>query len=110
MIFIANVLIYNEAKSLPCHYATPHPWGSDCFFCLPRVSALTRLHAEATLCHPLTRAQISARHRLAAVFVTTKNALAGVEKNSRCSLRRMRCAYCEDCAGAQNEELALLVE
>ena len=41
---------------------------------------------------------------------TTKNALAGVEKNSRCSLRRMRCAYCEDCAKSQNEELALLVE
>ena len=35
---------------------------------------------------------------------------AGVVKNSRCSLRRMRCAYCEDCAKAQNEELALLVE
>ena len=34
---------------------------------------------------------------------------AGVEKNSRSSLRRMRYAYCEDC-GAQNEELALLVE
>ena len=29
---------------------------------------------------------ISARHRLAAFFFTTKNALAGVEKNSRCSL------------------------
>ena len=35
---------------------------------------------------------------------------AGVVKNSRCSLRRMRCAYYEDCANAQNEELALLVE
>ena len=33
---------------------------------------------------------------------------AGVVKNSRCSLRRMRCAYYEDCAKAQNEELALL--
>ena len=36
--------------------------------------------------------------------------LQGVEKNSRCSLRRMRCAYCEDCAKAQNEERATLVE
>ena len=35
---------------------------------------------------------------------------AGVVKNSRCSLRRMRYAYCEDCAKAQNEERAALVE
>ena len=35
---------------------------------------------------------------------------AGVVKNSRCSLRRMRYAYCEDCAKAQNEERATLVE
>ena len=29
---------------------------------------------------------ISARKSLAVVYITTKNALAGVEKNSRCSL------------------------
>ena len=44
----------------------PHIRGVlDCLVCLPRVSALTRLHAEATLCRPLTWALNQARQRLA---------------------------------------------
>ena len=57
-------------------------------------------------------AHFTPRYHLSPVITGfyNENALAGVVKNSRSSLRRMRCAYYEDCAGAQNEELALLVE